>query len=159
MSYQPVVGPSKEGLLAILLSEHAVRLLDMVGEAVECDGLEAELALDKAGVVRVVRVGAPLHHLGRNTLLRIRDVYPESRIRLFSIPDPGSEFWFPSRIRFKELKNVNPKKWFLSSGKYDPGCLSRIPDPDPDFLPIPDPGSRGQKGTGYRIRIRNTAEI
>jgi hypothetical protein len=26
-----------------------------------------------------------------------------------------------------------------------------IPDPDPDFLPIPDPGSRGQKGTGYRI--------
>ncbi len=31
-----------------------------------------------------------------------------------------------------------------------------IPDPDPDFLPIPDPGSRGQKGTGSRIRIRNT---
>jgi hypothetical protein len=27
-----------------------------------------------------------------------------------------------------------------------------IPDPDPDFLPIPDPGSRGQKGTGSRIR-------
>ncbi len=24
--------------------------------------------------------------------------------------------------------------------------------PDPDFLPIPDPGSRGQKGTGSRIR-------
>ncbi len=23
-----------------------------------------------------------------------------------------------------------------------------IPDPDLDFLPIPDPGSRGQKGTG-----------
>jgi hypothetical protein len=23
------------------------------------------------------------------------------------------------------------------------------------FLPIPDPGSRGQKGTGSRIRIRN----
>jgi hypothetical protein len=31
-----------------------------------------------------------------------------------------------------------------------------IPDPDADFLPIPDPGSRGQKGTGSRIRIRNT---
>ncbi len=30
-----------------------------------------------------------------------------------------------------------------------------IPDPDPNFLPIPDPGSRGQKGT--RSRIRNTA--
>jgi hypothetical protein len=27
-----------------------------------------------------------------------------------------------------------------------------IPDPDPDFLPIPDPGYRGQKGTGSRIR-------
>jgi hypothetical protein len=27
-----------------------------------------------------------------------------------------------------------------------------IPDPDPDFLPIPDPGSRGQKGAGSRIR-------
>jgi hypothetical protein len=23
----------------------------------------------------------------------------------------------------------------------DPGCLSRIPDPDPTFLVIPDPGS------------------
>jgi hypothetical protein len=29
--------------------------------------------------------------------------------------------------------------------------LFRIRDP-----PIPDPGSRGQKGTGSRIRIRNT---
>ncbi len=28
--------------------------------------------------------------------------------------------------------------------------------PRSDFLPIPDPGSRGQKGTGSRIRIRNT---
>jgi hypothetical protein len=27
-----------------------------------------------------------------------------------------------------------------------------IPDPDPDFLPIPDPGCRAQKGTGFRIR-------
>jgi hypothetical protein len=32
-----------------------------------------------------------------------------------------------------------------------------LPDPDSDFLPIPDPGSRGQKGTGSRIRIHNTA--
>jgi hypothetical protein len=34
---------------------------------------------------------------------RTGDVYPGSRIRLFSIPDLGSEF-FPSRIRIKELK-------------------------------------------------------
>ncbi len=31
-----------------------------------------------------------------------------------------------------------------------------IPDPDFDLLPIPDPGSRGFKGTGSRIRVRNT---
>jgi hypothetical protein len=31
-----------------------------------------------------------------------------------------------------------------------------IPDPGFDFLTIPDPESRGQKGTGYRTRIRNT---
>jgi hypothetical protein len=61
---------------------------------------------------------------------------------------PGSEF-FPSRIRIKELKYFNPQKC-LSSRKYNPGCAFRIPDPDPDFLPIPDPGVK--KGTGYRIR-------
>jgi hypothetical protein len=80
------------------------------------------------------------------------------------IPDPGSDF-FPSRIPdpnclhpgsrilIKEFKYFNPKKakkWFLSSKKYVPGCSSRIPDPDADFLPsriqgskshpIPDPG-------------------
>ncbi len=31
-----------------------------------------------------------------------------------------------------------------------------IQDTDLDFLPILDPGSRGQKGPGSRIRIRNT---
>jgi hypothetical protein len=61
-------------------------------------------------------------------LLRIRDVYP------------GSEF-FPSRIRIKEFKCFNPKKWFLSSQKYILYGLF-IPDPDPDFLPIPDPGAK-----------------
>ena len=89
---------------------------------------------------------------------------------LLRIPDPGSNF-FPSRIpvpnclhpgsriRIKEFKYFNPKKpkkCLISFRKYDPGCSSRIPDPDADFLPIPDPGSRGQKGTGSRIRIRNT---
>jgi hypothetical protein len=80
-------------------------------------------------------------------VLRIRDGHPGSRIRLFFHPG--------SRIRTKEFKYFiyfNPKKWFLSSRKYDPGCSSRIPDPDADFPPIPDPGSRGQKGTGSRIR-------
>jgi hypothetical protein len=69
-------------------------------------------------------------------MLRIRDVYP------------GSEF-FPSRIRIKEFKYFYPKKWFLSSRKYDPGCSSRIrilvlyPSqiPDPGIKKALDPGS------------------
>ncbi len=87
-------------------------------------------------------------------MLRIRDVFPGSRIGLISIPDPGSEL-FPSRIRIKELVStvfLTQKKWFLSSRKYDLGWSFRIPDADPDFIPIPDPGSRGQKGTGSWIR-------
>jgi hypothetical protein len=42
-------------------------------------------------------------------VLRIRDVYPGSRIRLFSIPDPN--FLHPgSRILIKEFKYFDPKK-------------------------------------------------
>ncbi len=44
----------------------------------------------------------------------------------------------------KALKNMG-----LGSGNRDPGSGIRR-------KPIPDPGSRGQKGTGSRIRIRNT---
>jgi hypothetical protein len=67
---------------------------------------------------------------------------------------PDTKFFHSgSQIRIKEFKYYNPKKWFLSSRKYDLGCSSRIWIPDPDFLPIldPDPGSRGQKGTGSWI--------
>ncbi len=84
-----------------------------------------------------------------------------SRIRLFSIPDPGSEL-SPSRIpdpgssskNLSILTPKNAKKWFLSSKKYDPGCSSRIPDPDADFLPsrIPDPGVKKAPNPGSRIR-------
>jgi hypothetical protein len=43
------------------------------------------------------------------------------------MPDP--KFFHPgSRICIKEFKYFNPKKWFLSSRKYDPGSSSRIPD-------------------------------
>jgi hypothetical protein len=78
---------------------------------------------------------------------------------LFRIPDPNffpsripdPNFLHPgSRILVKNLSILTPKK----PKKYDLGCSSRIPGPDADFLPIPDPGSRGQKGT--RSRIRNT---
>jgi hypothetical protein len=43
-----------------------------------------------------------------------------SRMRVFSLPDPGL------RIYMNEFKYCNPKKWFLSSYKYDPGSISRI---------------------------------
>ncbi len=81
--------------------------------------------------------------------------HPESRIRTASIPDPGSAS--------KNLSILTPKKtkkWFLSSRKYDPGCLSRIPDPDADFYPsrIPDPGVKKALDPGSRIRIRNTGD-
>jgi hypothetical protein len=49
-------------------------------------------------------------------------------------------------MRIKEFKYFNKKKWFLSFQKYDPSFLSRIriPDLDPDFLPIPDPDPGSQ---------------
>ncbi len=84
---------------------------------------------------------------GYRTVLRIRDVYPGSnffsfRIRTVAIPDPG--------YASKNLSILTPKKRFLSSRKYDPGCSSqiqmltfypsRIPDPGVKKAPrIPDP--------------------
>ncbi len=73
---------------------------------------------------------------------------PGSLIRTVSIPDPGSSSKYLSILTPKKAK-----KWFLSSKEYDPGCSSRIPDPGSGcwLSPIPDPGSRGQKGTQSRI--------
>jgi hypothetical protein len=50
---------------------------------------------------------------------------------------------------FKELLKFLPKTLSPSSQKY--GCGIRDPE-----KPYPGPRSRGQKGTGSRIRIRNT---
>jgi hypothetical protein len=60
--------------------------------------------------------------------------HPRSLIRSFSITDPGSAS--------KNL-SILTQKWFLNSQKYDPGFSFQIciPDPDPGFLPIPDPGT------------------
>jgi hypothetical protein len=49
---------------------------------------------------------------------------------------------------FKELSNFLPKKLLLSSKKYG----FEIQDPEKTYS-----GCRYQKGTGTRIRIRNTA--
>jgi hypothetical protein len=81
-------------------------------------------------------------------------IYRPSHLRfadpgcLFRIMDPN--FWHPGylififsipdfRIRIKEFKYFNTKKWFLSSRKYDPDCPSWIPDPG--VKKAPDPGS------------------
>ncbi len=81
-------------------------------------------------------------------ILSVADPGCLSRIRLFSYRFRI----FPSQIRIKEMKYFNPRKWFLSSRKYVPGCSSRI-----RILTFYPSGSRGQKGTGSRIRIRNTS--
>jgi hypothetical protein len=66
----------------------------------------------------------------------------------FSIPDPN---FFHSGSASKHL-SILTKKIVSQLSE----ILSRlfIPDPDPDF--VTHPGSRCQKGTGSRIRIRNT---
>ncbi len=83
--------------------------------------------------------------MSHSAVLRIRDVYPgseyfpfRSRIQICFIPDPGSAS--------KNL-SILTQKLFLSSRKYDSDCSSRIriPDTDPNFLPIPNPGSRDKK--------------
>jgi hypothetical protein len=63
------------------------------------------------------------------------------------IPDP--KFFHPG----SESKNLSiltqkivSKLWEILSGLF-------FPDPDPDFLPNLDPGSRDQKGTGSGYAI------
>ena len=97
-----------------------------------------------------VRVQKPLPSAtSSRTLWQGQNVFPDpgsdffpSRILDPRIPDPN--FFCPgsgSRIRIKELKYFNPKKWFLSCRKYDPGCSLRIQDT----------GSRIQGSKGHRI--------
>ncbi len=56
---------------------------------------------------------------------------------------------------FKELKNFLLKKLSRSSLKYGFGIQDQ--GSGKNLFRITDPGSRGQKRTGSRIRIRNTA--
>ncbi len=89
---------------------------------------------------------------------------------MISVPDPG---WlsririFPSRIqgqkipgsririRIKEFKYFNlTQKIVFKLSEIWGGIF--IPDADLDFLSRPDLWSRGKKGAGSRIRIRNT---
>ncbi len=72
------------------------------------------------------------------TVLRIRDVYPRYRIRLFSIPDPASEL-SQTRIRIKEFKirvevKIRELWTVLRIRDVYPGSRIRL-------FSIPDPGS------------------
>ncbi len=89
--------------------------------------------------------------------------YPGSAFFPSRIPDPGSRIpnlncHHPgSRIRIKEFKFLTPKKnnkMVSKLKKIWSGLFIPDPDPDADFLPIPDPGVK--KGTRSWIRIRNT---
>ncbi len=70
------------------------------------------------------------------------------------ISDSGSDFFHPGSDFFHpgSASSILTKKWFLSSRKYDLRFSSRIRILK--FYPsrIPYPGSRGQKGTGFRLR-------
>jgi hypothetical protein len=83
------------------------------------------------------------HLFAWKAVFGIRDVYPGFQIRNFSILKSASK---NLNILTQKMVSKLPEIW---SGLF-------IPDSDPDILPIPDPGSRGQKGTGSRIQICNT---
>jgi hypothetical protein len=100
-----------------------------------------------------------------------------------SIPDPGSRIPDPKTAtkergeKKHKIENyfnfelaVKKKIWanlqriielstqtIVSSQKYGFGI--RYPGSGENLFRIPDPGSKGQKGTGSRIRIRNTGNL
>ncbi len=81
-------------------------------------------------------------------------------IRIETSADPGSEIFHPwSRV--KKIPDPDPHKRVLLFLTRKISKLSEIWSgmfiPDLNFLPISELGSRGQKGTGSRIRIRNPA--
>jgi hypothetical protein len=87
-------------------------------------------------------------------MLRIRDVYPGSLIRIFFPSRIPGQKDSGSRIRTKDLSIFNPKNCFSALGN-----MIRDVHPGSRSWFITHPGSRGQKGTGSRIRIRNSDYI
>jgi hypothetical protein len=69
--------------------------------------------------------------------------------KFFVLPNPALD---PNPDPSINKEQNYEKPLFLQSRDFLMICY-----PNPDFLPIPDPESRGQKGTGSRIRICNTA--
>ncbi len=83
-------------------------------------------------------------------MLRIRDVYTDSRVRCLKDPEPGSAS--------HNISIFNPKNCFQALGNM---IRDVHPDPGPDFfsIPGPDPGPQGkktQKAPDPGSRIRKT---
>jgi hypothetical protein len=95
---------------------------------------------------RSIRVGIGTCGTGLFSILGIRDVYPGSRIRNFSIPDPGSK-----RFRIPDPNQRILTQKITKLSKIRSGLFIQDPDPGSRFFNHPE--SRGQKGTGSRIRI------
>ncbi len=111
-----------------------------------------------------------MKYMGTNSVLRIRDVFPGSRILTFThpgsrIPDPGSKnsskregwkkischtFFCSHKCHIIEhyfiFKKLKKKIWASFQGTRS-GIRKK---------PIPDPGSRGKKTPDPGSRIRNT---
>jgi len=116
-----------------------------------CAGLIGGLGLTPSGNIGTdgaifeVRTAAWTFDTRYSPVLRIRDVYPRIRIRIFPfrIPDPKSK-----RFRFTD-PSFKPKNLFLSSWKNDLWCssriqirifsISRVPDAEVKKAPDPDP--------------------
>ncbi len=106
-------------------------------------------------------------HSTKRSVLRIRDVYPASRILIFTHPASknsnkreGSKKFvvkpFFVATNFTKFKII----LFFKCWKKNLGQFSKNPRSGIRKKPIPYPGSgsRGQKGTGSRIRISNTVK-
>ncbi len=148
----PETGAQRERLVSALLP----LVLDAVSENLaDLVALALERYVGTLDSDKCLALGTHTHSLLTHTIYQCCG-------SLMFIPDPtffhpGSEL-SPSRIRIKEFKYFNPKKWFLSSRKYIPGCSSRIRmltfypfrAPDPVVKKVPDPGS-GSADLALRI--------
>ncbi len=86
----------------------------------------------------------------RKTVLRIRHVYPGSVVFQSRILGPNfSNLNLGSASMNLSVFSFYPKKWFLSTQTYDPGCSSPIRIRI--FLTIPEPGSRIRGSKLHRI--------
>ncbi len=79
--------------------------------------------------------------------LRAGVAHPGYLSRIFSIPAPGSK-----KIPGSASKNLTILTQKMVSKLSEIWSGMFVTDPDLIFLPIPDPRSRSQKGTGSRIR-------